>query len=100
MIKNASFHGQFMSLVTEMVSKVTVTLFFASIAFLQTNGCITKELIQDFLDLDLDKNGFVTHDEVCNVIQTGDEDCGNLFEYMDLNADGQATCQGNKYGDF
>ena len=79
-----------------MVSKVTVTLSFACLAFLQSNGCITKELIQDFLDLDLDKNGFVTHDEVCKVIQTGDEDCGDLFEYMDLNADGQATCQGNK----
>ena len=75
-----------------MVSKVTVTLFFASLAFLQTNGCVTKELIQDFTYVDSDKNGLLTLEEVCKKI--GNEDCADLFEYMDLNADGQATCQG------
>ena len=78
-----------------MVSKVTVILFFASLAFLQTNGCVTKELIQDFLSLDLDKKGVITpkeHKDVCEAHT--DEDCTDLFESLDLNGDGQATCQG------
>ena len=79
-----------------MILKVTIILFFAaSIAFLQTNGCVTKELIQDFLSLDLDKNGVITpeeHEDVCE--EHTDEDCTDLFESLDLNADGQATCQG------
>ena len=80
-----------------MFSKVTVILFFASLAFLQTNGCVTKELIQDFLSLDLDKNGVITpeeHEGVCKAQRTNDEDCTDLFESLDLNGDGQATCQG------
>ena len=81
-----------------MVSKVTVILFFASLAFLQTNGCVTKELIEDFLYLDTDKNGVITHEEhekICKkVLQASNEDCTDLFESLDLNADGQATCQG------
>ena len=80
-----------------MVSKVTVILFFASLAIIQTNGCVTIELIQDFLSLDLDKNGVITpeeHEDVCKAQRTNDEDCTDLFESLDLNADGQATCQG------
>ena len=80
-----------------MVSKVTVTLFFASLAFLKTNGCVTKELIQKFLSVDLDKNGVITpeeHKNVCLFALISDEDCIDLFESFDLNSDGQATCQG------
>ena len=88
----------------KMGFKGTTTLFLITLAFLQTNGCYTEETIEAFYNMrDLDRSGFVTYGELCQIlnttglagIQSGDqEDCNKLWSSFDMNNDDKVTCQG------
>ena len=93
----------------KMGFKGTTTLFFITLAFLQTYGCYTEETIEAFYNIDLDKSGFATYEELCQAlnttglagIQSGDpEDCNKLWNSFDLNNDGKVTCQGMSFCTF
>ena len=81
-----------------MVSKA-LKLFLVSLSILQTNGCFTPVLKNEFDAMDQDKNGFVTEDEACQLVRQNyfgadaDEFCEVVWKAFDLNEDGKATCQ-------
>merc|ERR1712062_679401 len=81
-----------------MVSKA-LKLFLVSLSILQTNGCFTPVLKNEFDAMDQDKNGFVTEDEACQLVRQNyfgadaDEFCEVVWKAFDLNEDGRAYCQ-------
>merc|ERR1712062_695303 len=81
-----------------MVSKA-LKLFLVSLSILQTNGCFTPVLKNEFIAMDQDKNGFVTEDEACQLVRQNyfgadaDEFCEVVWKAFDLNEDGRAYCQ-------
>jgi len=79
-----------------MVSKAIISLFLASFAILQVNGCFNKDLMEEFMAFDIDKSGFITRDELCQIIimHGGSGDlCKKAWNSFDLNKDGKVTCQ-------
>ena len=83
---------------------MALKLLLVSLTILQTNGCFDKVLKgvkDDFDTLDRDTNGYVTEDEACylvksNLYNIGSDSgkiCGKVWKDMDLNEDGNATCQ-------
>ena len=80
-----------------MVSKAIISLFLASFAILQVNGCFNKDLMEEFMAFDSDKSGFITRGELCQIIimHGGSGDlCKKAWNSFDLNKDGKVTCQG------
>merc|ERR1712062_237359 len=73
-----------------MVSKA-LKLFLVSLSILQTNGCFTPVLKNEFDAMDQDKNGFVTEDEACQLVRQNyfgadaDEFCEVVWKAFDLN---------------
>ena len=60
------------------------------------NGCVNQELIEDFNAVDLDSNGVLDRDEICQNIQDTSA-CGEVMNDYDLNGNGTVTCQGICY---
>ena len=86
-----------------MTLKATITLFFVTLAILQSNGCFNEVLKTEFDSIDEDKDGFLNQHEICQPIlsnsRTEDTNavkdyCFEVWKIMDLNEDGKATCQG------
>ena len=89
---------------SRMVSMV-LKLLLISLTIIQTNGCfdrVLKDVKDDFDTLDRDKNGFVTENEACYLVQSNSDYnfgadsgkiCEKVWKNMDLNKDGKATCQ-------
>ena len=74
----------------------TSTLFLITLAFLQTNGCFDQSTTESFNKIDLDQDGFATHEEFCQTLKTeGDQEiCDQAWNTFDLNHDDKLTCQG------
>ena len=85
------------SQLSTMVSKAIISLFFASFANLQVNGCFNEVLRNEFQSLDKDTDGVLNQDEACAPIfshgGSGDY-CNKVWTSIDLNKDDKVTCQG------
>ena len=80
-----------------MVSKAIISLFFASFANLQVNGCFNEVIRNEFESFDKNTDGVLDRYEVCAPIitQGGSRDyCNTVWTSIDLNKNGNATCQG------
>ena len=80
-----------------MVSRAIISLFIASFANLQVNGCFNEVFRVKFESMDKNTDGVLNRDETCAdvISQGGSEDyCNKVWTSIDLNADGKATCQG------
>ena len=85
------------SQLSTMVSKAIISLFLASFANLQVNGCFNEVIRNEFESFDKNTDGVLDRDEVCAPIisQGGSGDyCNTLWTSIDLNKNGNATCQG------
>ena len=82
----------------------TSTLFLMTLAFLQINGCFDQSTTESFNKIDLDQDGFVTHEEFCQRLKTKgisedqhQEICDQAWNTFDLNHDDKLTCQGKSF---
>ena len=72
-------------------------LLFACLVIHQSYGCLNEVVRKDFDSMDMDKNGFLTQNEVfeaCSSDNLSDEECERGWKSLDLNGDGQVICQG------
>merc|ERR1711860_223666 len=79
-----------------MVSKAIISLFFASFINLQVNSCFNEVIRNEFESFDKNTDGVLDREEVCAPIisQGGSEDyCNTVWTSIDLNKNGNATCQ-------
>ena len=80
-----------------MVSKAIISLFIASFANLQVNGCFNEVVRDEFESYDKNTDGVLNRDEICAAITSqggSGDDCNKVWTSIDLNKDGKATCQG------
>ena len=80
-----------------MVSKAIISLFIASFANLQVNGCFNEVVRDEFESYDKNTDGVLNRDETCAAFASqggSGDDCDKVWTSIDLNKDDKATCQG------
>ena len=63
------------------------------LCFVGIQGCFNESLMKRFNATDLDQDGFLTKDEVCQALGKGPK-CDQLWKDFDADQDGKASCQG------
>ena len=80
-----------------MVSRAIISLFIASFANLQVNGCFNEVFRVKFESMDKNTDGVLNRDETCAAITSqggSGDDCNKIWTSIDLNKDDKATCLG------
>jgi len=62
------------------------------LCFVGIQGCFNESLMKRFNATDLDQDGFLTKDEVCQALGKGPK-CDQLWRDFDADQDGKASCQ-------